>query len=130
MFLSSLFIICLSGTILVSLSVSAVDLSDSRQLPEYDDPLWNFPFGDDISGPYCANRRGERCCAGRNDRCGVPILDTMCYCDQFCNRSSVDCCPDYADHCLGLAGLAGPLTRPTALPLIGEKTRVISKSYI
>jgi hypothetical protein len=33
----------------------------------------------------------------------VPILGTLCYCDNFCNRTeSSDCCPDYFSHCEGL----------------------------
>lgn len=29
-------------------------------------------------------------------------LGTMCYCDDFCDRTrSEDCCPDYWSHCKG-----------------------------
>ncbi|KAG8237046.1 hypothetical protein J437_LFUL016112 [Ladona fulva] len=34
------------------------------------------------------------------DDCSVPILGTLCYCDQFCDRGVThDCCPDYWDVC-------------------------------
>ncbi|XP_037076919.1 tubulointerstitial nephritis antigen-like [Pollicipes pollicipes] len=43
-----------------------------------------------------------QCCLERQDECSVPILGTLCYCDQFCDRSlSGDCCPDYFTFCLG-----------------------------
>ena len=57
-------------------------------------------YGPDIAGPYCATRR-DGCCPGRIDECSVPILDTLCYCDRFCNRTRSDCCPDYFSFCLG-----------------------------
>ncbi|KAL0119706.1 hypothetical protein PUN28_007862 [Cardiocondyla obscurior] len=56
------------------------------------------------SGPYCASRypAGD-CCSGRQDECSAPILRTLCYCDDFCNRTSAeDCCPDYWSHCKGI----------------------------
>lgn len=70
---------------------------------------------DDLQGPYCAGRKwgstGSRwwaggrssvCCNGRYDDCSVPILGTLCYCDQFCDRGVThDCCPDYWDVCVG-----------------------------
>ena len=35
------------------------------------------------------------------DECGVGILGTICYCDQFCDRGlSGDCCPDFFALCL------------------------------
>lgn len=55
-------------------------------------------------GPYCASRYpvGE-CCSGRQDDCSAPILTTMCYCDEFCDRArEEDCCPDYWSHCRGI----------------------------
>ncbi|KAK8406717.1 hypothetical protein O3P69_007354 [Scylla paramamosain] len=58
----------------------------------------------DIQGDYCRKRLGPsgRCCPGRYDDCSVPIRGTLCYCDQFCNRSvNPDCCPDYWEVCLG-----------------------------
>ena len=36
--------------------------------------------------PFCQERSPGQCCAGRDDDCIMPILDTICYCDQFCNR--------------------------------------------
>jgi hypothetical protein len=57
---------------------------------------------EDIAGDYCGGRI-QRCCDGRIDSCAIPILGTLCYCDQFCNRTdSSDCCPDYWNVCLGI----------------------------
>lgn len=67
----------------------------------------NIEYGLDIAGPYCATRRDGGCCDGRKDVCSVPILDTLCYCDQFCNRTRSDCCPDYFSFCYG-ASLTSP----------------------
>lgn len=53
----------------------------------------------DPFGSYCQRRGG--CCPGRDDQCTVPYLDTICYCDLFCNRTVSDCCPDFWSHCLG-----------------------------
>ncbi len=36
--------------------------------------------------PFCQERTPGQCCPGRNDDCIMLILDTVCYCDQFCNR--------------------------------------------
>ncbi|KAJ8925455.1 hypothetical protein NQ315_009289 [Exocentrus adspersus] len=61
------------------------------------------PFDDfsDLRGPYCENR--GRCCNGRQDTCAIPILGTLCYCDDFCNNTRVDdCCPDYWSFCRGI----------------------------
>ena len=57
-------------------------------------------WGPDIAGPYCETRP-DGCCPGRIDECSVPILDTLCYCDRFCNRTRGDCCPDFFTWCLG-----------------------------
>ncbi|KAJ8273182.1 hypothetical protein GJAV_G00098590 [Gymnothorax javanicus] len=54
----------------------------------------------DPFGSYCERRGG--CCPGRDDQCTVPYLDTICYCDLFCNRTISDCCPDFWGHCLGI----------------------------
>ncbi|MEQ2204105.1 Tubulointerstitial nephritis antigen-like, partial [Xenoophorus captivus] len=54
----------------------------------------------DPFGSYCQRRGG--CCPGRDDLCTVPYLDTICYCDLFCNRTVSDCCPDFWGHCLGI----------------------------
>ncbi|XP_057373493.1 uncharacterized peptidase C1-like protein F26E4.3 [Daphnia carinata] len=57
---------------------------------------------EDIPGDYCGGPT-QRCCDGRIDSCAIPILGTLCYCDQFCNRTdSSDCCPDYWSVCLGI----------------------------
>jgi hypothetical protein len=57
---------------------------------------------EDIAGDYCGGRT-QHCCDGRIDSCAIPILGTLCYCDQFCNRTtSSDCCPDYWNVCLGI----------------------------
>ncbi|KAG7213781.1 hypothetical protein KM043_003002 [Ampulex compressa] len=55
-------------------------------------------------GPYCGSRFGESgCCSGRQDDCSAPILATLCYCDDFCDRSrEEDCCPDFWSHCRGI----------------------------
>lgn len=55
-------------------------------------------------GPYCASHpRGSDCCRGREDGCSAPILGTLCYCDDFCNRTrNEDCCPDFWSHCHGI----------------------------
>uniref|UniRef100_A0A1I8Q6H8 SMB domain-containing protein n=1 Tax=Stomoxys calcitrans TaxID=35570 RepID=A0A1I8Q6H8_STOCA len=53
----------------------------------------------DFPGPYCAQIK--RCCSDRQDSCSVPISDTLCYCDAFCDRErSADCCPDYRSFCM------------------------------
>ncbi|XP_012253666.1 uncharacterized peptidase C1-like protein F26E4.3 [Athalia rosae] len=61
-------------------------------------------------GPYCRGRYPAlRCCDGRQDECSAPILDSVCYCDDFCNRTrSDDCCPDYWSHCKGINIDEGP----------------------
>jgi len=53
---------------------------------------------------FCAGRPpGDRCCPNRIDSCTVPILDTLCYCDEFCDRTISDCCPDFWSECRGLS---------------------------
>lgn len=54
-------------------------------------------------GPYCASKYRElSCCDGRQDNCAAPILGTLCYCDDFCNRTrDEDCCPDFWSFCKG-----------------------------
>uniref|UniRef100_A0A1A9WYU5 SMB domain-containing protein n=1 Tax=Glossina brevipalpis TaxID=37001 RepID=A0A1A9WYU5_9MUSC len=54
---------------------------------------------DDFPGPYCS--RLNHCCQDRQDDCSLPIANTLCYCDEFCERShESDCCPDYRTFCL------------------------------
>ncbi|XP_050402073.1 uncharacterized peptidase C1-like protein F26E4.3 [Patella vulgata] len=67
-------------------------------------------WGPDLEGPWCATRPVEQCCPGRDDKCTVPILGTVCYCDIFCNETAEDCCPDFWNLCLGV-------TRPTPWPV-------------
>ncbi|GAB0100600.1 tubulointerstitial nephritis antigen-like [Sergentomyia squamirostris] len=65
-------------------------------------PLWGQY--DDFPGPYCADPRYGGCCDSRQDTCSVPISTTLCYCDEFCNRTTnSDCCPDFRKVCLGIA---------------------------
>ncbi|KZC09063.1 PREDICTED: uncharacterized peptidase C1-like protein F26E4.3 [Dufourea novaeangliae] len=63
-------------------------------------------------GPYCSAKYPSRaCCTGRQDECSAPILTTMCYCDDFCDRNREgDCCPDYWSHCKGME--PEPTSRP------------------
>ncbi|XP_055687453.1 tubulointerstitial nephritis antigen-like [Lutzomyia longipalpis] len=66
---------------------------------------------DDFPGPYCADSRYGGCCNSRQDTCAVPISTTLCYCDEFCNRTTnSDCCPDYQEICLGI---------PPPAPILG-----------
>lgn len=74
----------------------------------------------DVEGDFCKTRRPENCCPDRDDSCTVPIFGTLCYCDQFCNRTSADCCPDFWPVCLG---------RPRPLPLVRDKCLHEGKSY-
>lgn len=75
-------------------------------------------WGPDLEGPWCARRpRGRGCCAGRDDNCAVPILDTECYCDVFCNNTAYDCCPDYWSYCFGAV-----TTRPPTTTLLPPRT--------
>ncbi|XP_039595481.1 tubulointerstitial nephritis antigen-like [Polypterus senegalus] len=54
----------------------------------------------DPNGSYCERRGG--CCPGRDDTCIMKYMDTICYCDLFCNRTVSDCCPDFWRKCLGI----------------------------
>jgi len=52
---------------------------------------------------FCGTRApGNQCCPNRVDTCTVPILDTLCYCDDFCDRTISDCCPDFWSDCRGV----------------------------
>ena len=75
---------------------------------------------------YCESRQFQACCPGRNDQCHVPILDTLCYCDEFCNRTVSDCCPDFWGHCLGVSPPEGAMTLP---PLIKPTPEYILSKY-
>ncbi|KAF5291933.1 hypothetical protein FQA39_LY14165 [Lamprigera yunnana] len=60
-----------------------------------------FDISDLPSGPYCG-AQVVGCCHGRLDRCSAPILGTLCYCDDFCDRTvNGDCCPDFWPVCKG-----------------------------
>ncbi|XP_072532237.1 tubulointerstitial nephritis antigen-like [Salminus brasiliensis] len=83
--------------LLVEGSVAAGRLSRTRR--ELASPLHVGGIRDPY-GSYCERRGG--CCEGRNDQCIMPYLDTICYCDLFCNRTISDCCPDFWGHCLGV----------------------------
>ncbi|XP_047540436.1 tubulointerstitial nephritis antigen [Vanessa atalanta] len=48
-------------------------------------------------GPYCGI--DNKCCKDREDGCSHRIIDTLCYCDEFCDRYHDDCCPDYQKVC-------------------------------
>uniref|UniRef100_A0A8C5DS49 SMB domain-containing protein n=1 Tax=Gouania willdenowi TaxID=441366 RepID=A0A8C5DS49_GOUWI len=74
-------------------------LSKKRTKRQLDNPLHVGGIRDPF-GSYCERRGG--CCPGRDDLCTVPYLDTICYCDLFCNRTVSDCCPDFWGQCLGV----------------------------
>ncbi|KAJ2940882.1 hypothetical protein O0L34_g10143 [Tuta absoluta] len=67
-------------------------------------------------GPYCG--KTGQCCRNREDSCAHPILDTLCYCDEHCNRTHDDCCPDYEEVCLGAPPPLLPLPTPPPEPQI------------
>lgn len=72
-------------------------VSSQSKTPSWPGPYWDIP------GQFCSSRYPKSgCCLDRNDECSVPILGTTCYCDQFCNRTESDCCPDYFTHCQGI----------------------------
>lgn len=87
----SALVLMLEGT------MAARPLSRSRR--ELASPLHVLGIRDPF-GSYCQRRGG--CCPGRDDQCTVPYLDTICYCDLFCNRTVSDCCPDFWNQCLGI----------------------------
>lgn len=67
----------------------------------------------DLRGPYCEQ---IGCCTSRQDTCSKPIIGTLCYCDDFCNRTDVhDCCPDFWSYCRGI-DLPTPLPPTTPRP--------------
>ncbi|KAL5287928.1 TINAGL1 family protein [Megaselia abdita] len=56
----------------------------------------------EFPGPYC--QKIDKCCNSRQDECATPIADTICYCDDFCDRGIAgDCCPDYESYCRNVA---------------------------
>lgn len=76
------------------------------------------------TGPYCA-RRYPGCCPDRQDDCNAPILGSLCYCDEFCDRfREEDCCPDYWSHCKGIdTNVTEPPPEPIKRSLINNKIR-------
>lgn len=89
--------------IILLLSIQT-SLSDQRRRKRF------IEIGDDIRyRPYCETKAGGSCCPGRDDQCTAPILDSVCYCDMFCNFTASDCCPDFWRICQG--GNPEPITR-------------------
>ncbi|XP_015203963.1 tubulointerstitial nephritis antigen-like [Lepisosteus oculatus] len=82
--------------LMVEVGIAKHQVRTRRQL---NNPLHQGGIRDPY-GSYCERRGG--CCPGRDDQCTVPYLDTICYCDLFCNRTVSDCCPDFWGHCLGI----------------------------
>ncbi|XP_052256555.1 uncharacterized peptidase C1-like protein F26E4.3 [Dreissena polymorpha] len=74
-------------------------------------PRRAIEWGPDIAGPFCA-KRAPRCCPDRLDECSVPILDTLCYCDDFCDRERSDCCPDFQSVCRRRPSPPPPIRAP------------------
>ncbi|KAL7305424.1 hypothetical protein TKK_0002167 [Trichogramma kaykai] len=75
------------------------------------DGLCGRPDYTGLEGPYCSRYfQQHNCCPGRQDECSVPILGTLCYCDDFCRNRSADedCCPDYYSHCLNEQAFSRP----------------------
>lgn len=73
-----------------------------------------------VPGPYCASRGHPQCCKGRDDKCSVEVLGSLCYCDSFCFRTAEDCCPDYDVTCLGIA----PVTKGIFLMFYFVKKKI------
>ena len=68
---------------LMLLLLSLIPVTMGARVPAWPAPYWDIP------GQYCsAHYPTLACCPGevRQDRCHVQILDTLCYCDKFCNR--------------------------------------------
>ena len=87
-------------TIVVIVFVTASLLQQVASYRPYPDPGPDIPHWQE----FCGTRPpGQRCCPNRVDTCTVPILDTLCYCDDFCDRTISDCCPDFWSECRGLS---------------------------
>lgn len=91
----------------------------------------NIPYpeyGPDLDGyRYCSRRAGNQCCAGRDDYCTAPILDSVCYCDIFCNRTVSDCCPDFWLLCMGMASPPeGAMVPPPPVNTVTSKCLIVS----
>lgn len=98
-FIMKLFLLTVSVLLLVVAESTAERILSRRTKRELASPLHVGGIRDPF-GSYCQRRGG--CCPGRDDLCTVPYLDTICYCDLFCNRTVSDCCPDFWGHCLGV----------------------------
>ena len=89
-------------------------------------PLPQVPSQEDLAAlrgggrTYCARRWPPHCCSGRDDTCSVPILDTVCYCDAFCNRTVTDCCPDFWHYCMRVGMVPEVILHPLPLPELGD----------
>ncbi|KAF5908603.1 tubulointerstitial nephritis antigen-like [Clarias magur] len=95
-------VVVVSAVLLLMVDSSMMERILSRSRRELASPLHTQGIRD-ASGSYCQKTQERlKCCHGRNDACTVKYLDTICYCDQFCNRTVSDCCPDFWDHCLGI----------------------------
>ncbi|XP_017309833.1 tubulointerstitial nephritis antigen-like [Ictalurus punctatus] len=92
-------VVVISAVLLLMVDSSVMERILSRSRRELASPLHARGIRDPF-GSYCERRGG--CCEGRNDECTMPYLDTICYCDLFCNRTVSDCCPDFWGHCLGI----------------------------
>lgn len=87
-------------------------------------------WGPDLEGPWCATRpAGADCCEGRDDDCSVPILNTECYCDVFCNHTAHDCCPDFWSHCFGATKIPPPTTPRTTPAEIRRECELGGRLY-
>lgn len=92
-------VVAVSAVLLLMVDSSMTERILSRSRRDLANPLHARGIRDPF-GSYCQRRGG--CCEGRNDECTMPYLDTICYCDLFCNRTVSDCCPDFWGHCLGI----------------------------
>ncbi|KAK3532182.1 hypothetical protein QTP86_009254 [Hemibagrus guttatus] len=92
-------VVVVSAVLLLMADSSVTERILSRRRRMLNNPLHAQGIRDPF-GSYCERRGG--CCEGRNDECTMPYLDTICYCDLFCNRTVSDCCPDFWGHCLGI----------------------------
>ncbi|XP_060072322.1 tubulointerstitial nephritis antigen-like isoform X1 [Ylistrum balloti] len=93
----------------VTILISDPTLADERVGRKLSRSKRFIEMADDVSGPFCATRPDGQCCPGRDDTCTVPILDSTCYCDVFCNETASDCCPDFFSFCHGIN--PEPITR-------------------
>ncbi|KAF7277988.1 hypothetical protein GWI33_008984 [Rhynchophorus ferrugineus] len=79
---------------------------------------------EDIQGPYCSD---IGCCLNRTDSCSKPIIGTLCYCDEFCDRHfNQDCCPDFWAVCKGITTTTKKPFTTTRPPLPPEPETLYS----